>query len=108
MFNSRTRARAALFALCAMLVISLGLTGSVGAAPADYSVTGGWFYTQTGGGQGNGYSILDAGTDTSGQTIRFWTEFKRLGGLETLGYPVGQSYTGADGFVYQPFQRGVL
>src|SRR5262249_23246263 len=74
----------------------------------DYAISGGWFFTQTGGGGGQGFARPDAGTDSSGHVIKFWSEFKRLGGVLTLGYPVGQPYVGADGFHYQPFQRGVL
>jgi hypothetical protein len=78
------------------------------AASADYAVTGGWFFSQTGGGQGMGFSVVDGGTDSSGHPIKFWSEFQRLGGVNTLGYPVGEPYVGSDGFTYQPFQRALL
>lgn len=73
----------------------------------DYDIPGGHFFTQTAG-PGRGFSVTDSGTDTSGRPIRFWSEFRRLGGLSTLGYPISRRYTGEDGFVYQAFQRGVL
>lgn len=78
------------------------------APAADYDVPNGHFFTQTGGGEGRGYSVVDGGTDGAGQPIRFWSEFRRLGGIATLGYPVSQRYVGSDGYTYQAFQRGVL
>jgi hypothetical protein len=91
------------------LVITIVTAGPAFAATApDYAVPGGWFFTQTGGGQGQGYAVRDAGTDSSGHLIKFWSEFQRLGGVTTLGYPVGEPYVGSDGFTYDPFQRGVL
>jgi spore germination protein len=69
---------------------------------ADYAIPGGWFFSETGGGGGLGYRV----TDDSG--ARFWTEFRRLGGVATLGYPCSQRYVGKDGFTYQAFQRGIL
>ncbi len=94
-----------------VLVVAL-LAVSAGTAFADngpdYAIPGGWFFTQTGGGQGHGYAVRDSGTDSNGHTIKFWSEFQRLGGVATLGYPVGEPYAGSDGFTYQPFQRGVL
>ena len=74
----------------------------------DYAIAGGWFYSQTGGGGGKGYGVVDGGTDAAGNPIRFWSEFKRLGGITTLGYPISRRYVGPGGFTYQGFQRGVL
>ncbi len=37
----------------------------------------------------------------------FLTEFKRYGGVDTLGYPISQPFE-IDGFKYQAFQRAVL
>lgn len=82
---------------------SLGASG-----PADYEIPGGRFFSQTGGGAGRGYRVIDGGQDPAGQTIRFWSEFRRLGGIDTLGYPVSQRYVGPGGFTYQAFQRAVL
>ena len=86
---------------------STGGSGGGSGAP-DYAVAGGRFYTQTGGGDGRGYRVADEGVDSSGQPIHFWSEFRRLGGVAILGYPVSRHYVGADGFTYQAFQRGVL
>ncbi len=69
--------------------------------PADYAVANGWFFTQTGGGGGRGYRVVD-------DDARFWSEFRRLGGVATLGYPISRRYIGADGFTYQAFQRAIL
>ncbi|MER3406400.1 MAG: hypothetical protein C4289_15575, partial [Chloroflexota bacterium] len=77
------------------------------ALPADYDIPGGHFFTQTAG-PGRGFSVTDSGTDTAGRPVRFWSEFRRLGGLATLGYPISRRYIGDDGFVYQAFQRAVL
>lgn len=68
----------------------------------DFAVPDGWFYTQTGGGGGRGYRVVDDAQ------ARFWSEFRQLGGVTTLGYPSSRRFVGADGFVYQVFQRGIL
>jgi hypothetical protein len=83
--------------------------------PADYPVAGGWFYTQQARGlciQGNGpdrnrgYLVVD---DDKGA---FWTEFRRYGGVDVLGYPVSQPYhyppSSDGGYWYQAFERGIL
>ncbi len=66
----------------------------------DWRIPGGRFYTQTANGQG-GFSVVDD------NQARFWAEFQRLGGLQTVGYPISQRYT-QDGFVTQAFQKLVL
>jgi hypothetical protein len=91
----------------ALVLLVLPMTPAF-AAPADYDVAGGHFFTQTGGGTGLGYLVQDGAQDKNGNTIRFWSEFKRLGGVGTLGYPVSKRYIGPGGFLYQAFQRGVL
>jgi hypothetical protein len=81
-----------------------------GCGPADYPVAGGWFYTEEAwiGGYGScaGYMVLD---DDKGA---FWTEFRRYGGVDVLGYPVSQPYhyplDGNRGLWYQAFERGIL
>jgi len=106
---TRPGLQARLLGVGLMLVMAVLTAGPAFADNApDYAIPGGWFFSQTGGGQGQGYAVRDAGTDSSGHPIKFWTEFQRLGGVATLGYPVGQPYVGSDGFTYQPFQRGVL
>lgn len=68
---------------------------------ADFPLTNGWYYGETGAGSGLGFRVED------GQQ-RFWTEFQRYGGVRVLGYPVSRPFVGPGGFTYQAFQRGVL
>jgi hypothetical protein len=82
--------------------------------PADYPIAGGWFFTQEGLGcitgmgpaRRRGYLVVDDGQGA------FWTEFRRYGGLDVLGYPVSQRfhYPANDdgGNWYQGFERGIL
>src|SRR2546430_557967 len=63
--------------------------------PADYPVAGGWFFTE----QARGLCITGAGPDRNrGYLVvdddkgAFWTEFRRYGGADVLGYPVSQPY----------------
>src|ERR1051326_2350903 len=89
-------------------------TGCADPGPADYPVSGGWFFTQEAHGcivghgpsRRRGYLVQD---DEKGA---FWTEFRRYGGLDVLGYAVTQPYhypAGAtDGYWYQAFEKGIL
>jgi hypothetical protein len=83
--------------------------------PKDYPIAGGWFYTEeahglcivgSGPARNRGYLVVD---DDHGA---FWTEFRRYGGVDVLGYPVSQPYhypvNSTDGLWYQAFERGVL
>jgi hypothetical protein len=82
--------------------------------PMDYPVAAGWFYTQEGRGcilnvgpnRRRGYKVLDD------SQAAFWTEFRRYGGVDVLGFPVSQRFTypahNEGGFVYQAFERGIL
>ncbi len=56
---------------------------------------------QLGGSGDSGYLVLD---DADG---RFWSEFQRLGGVVTLGYPVSRRFLWR-GSLLQVFQRAVL
>ena len=68
----------------------------------DYDVVNGHYFTQTGGDSGEqGFAI----TDEAGAPL--WTEFQRLGGVASLGYPVSRRFI-ADGFVVQATQRALL
>jgi hypothetical protein len=78
------------------------------AAPSDYAVTGGWFYSEAGGGTGRGFNLLDTGYDSRGQVTRFYSEFNRLGGVSVLGYPASNVFTLPDGFVYQATQAALM
>ncbi|HYN88242.1 MAG TPA: glycosyl hydrolase family 18 protein, partial [Ardenticatenaceae bacterium] len=78
------------------------LTGPSGAtAVADWDIPNGHFFTQTGGGSGRGYAVSDDGG------VRFWSEFRRLGGVAAVGYPASQRFEW-DGFTVQVFQRVVF
>ncbi|HEX5415109.1 MAG TPA: hypothetical protein VFZ25_05540 [Chloroflexota bacterium] len=70
-------------------------------AADDWDVAGGHFFTQTGGGGGKGYTV----TDDNG--VRFWSEFKRLGGVSAVGYPASRRFQW-DGFTVQVFQRVIF
>ncbi len=103
-------------ALVASLLVTIELVVAFApASPAradalrDYPVPGGWFYSQESRFPDDwppyrGYTVVDD-ADAS-----FWTEFRRFGGVETLGYPVTRRYRWPDdaGYLYQAFQRGVL
>ncbi|MHB1004250.1 MAG: Gmad2 immunoglobulin-like domain-containing protein [Chloroflexota bacterium] len=77
--------------------------------PLDYDLPNGRFFTQT---NGN-----DLGVGTSGYAVvnnwpfsvpvRFWDEFKRLGNVALVGYPISQLFV-LDGFVTQVFQKAVF
>jgi hypothetical protein len=51
-----------------------------------------------------GFSVNDGATSP----VRFCSEFDRLGGLDTLGYPISTPFKLTDGFHYQAFQRAIL
>jgi hypothetical protein len=81
----------------------------LGAAPGvvtsqgepDFDIPNGRFFTQTGGGGGRGFAV----TDESG--VPFWSELRRLGGIQAVGYPASQRFQW-DGFTVQVFQRVVF
>ncbi|HEY8884523.1 MAG TPA: CAP domain-containing protein [Chloroflexota bacterium] len=89
--------------LCLVLVANVTfLAEPILAAPLDFPVTDGRRYTEAAGGDGvHGFSIVDD------SQARFWSEFKRLGGVGSLGYPASQRFI-ADGFTVQVMQKGVL
>lgn len=70
------------------------------ASSEEWDIPNGRFFTQTGNGQG-GFSVVDDAQ------ARFWSEYLRLGGAQTVGYPISHRYT-RDGFVTQAFQKLVL
>src|SRR5438445_7372392 len=82
----------------------------LGGGLRDYRARGGWFYSQesrlaTDSPPYRGYTVVDD-ADAS-----FWTEFRRYGGVDVLGYPVSRRYRYPDtstGFLSQAFQRGIL
>jgi len=87
-----------------LILTSLGLPlASAQTSAADQDVAVGHFYTQTNGNAGPqwGYRITDEGG------IGFWAEFKRLGGVNALGYPVSRRFL-LDGFFVQATQKVIL
>ena len=67
----------------------------------DAPVADGWFFSQTGGGDGRGFAVTDA------DGIPFWTEFQSAGGVPQLGYPVSRRWREGP-FTLQAFQRAVF
>ena len=92
-------------AVCATLILSaLAPSQTIANTSLDYPVVLGHFYTQgapSPSEQGKGYRITDE------EDIAFWTEFQRLGGVDTLGYPISGRFFW-DGYISQATQRGVL
>ena len=92
--------------LLVVLLLGLAPTSISFSASLDWDVPNGHFYTQA-----NGYPLgsnLSAGfyvTDAGG--VLFWREFKRLGGVEGVGYPISRRFEW-DGFVSQVFQKAVF
>src|SRR5229473_2770418 len=90
--------------LIAVVLAALTLPlASAQTSSADQDVPGGHFYTQTNGNAGPqwGYRITDEGG------IGFWSEFKRLGGVDKLGYPVSRRFL-LDGFFAQATEKVIL
>jgi hypothetical protein len=64
----------------------------------------GWFYKETNGFNGAGdagFAVVDD------DDANLWTEFQRLGGLESLGYPISKRFQ-YGGYLTQAFQKRVL
>ena len=74
---------------------------SASAAEEEYAIANGYFFTQTGGGNGRGYSIVND------DSAPFWSEFQRLGGVQAVGYPVSRRFLW-NGFLCQVMQRVVF
>jgi hypothetical protein len=90
-----------------VLVISLPLatvpiaTAAPPAAPPDYDVPMGHFYSQAAGPGETGFNVTDEGG------ILMWSEFLRLGGVDAVGYPVSERFQW-NGFTCQAMQRVVF
>lgn len=71
----------------------------------DYDIPRGHFYTQANGEppgkSSKGYAVVDD------EAAAFWTEFKRLGGVDAVGYPISRRFNW-DGFISQAMQKGIL
>lgn len=95
------RALVNLAAVATLLAGLLAAPSSSLAQPEDFDIPGGHFFTQTGGGGGRGFAVTDE------QDVSFWTEFRRLGGVQAVGYPISQRFAW-HGFVSQAFQRVIF
>ncbi|HLH22359.1 MAG TPA: hypothetical protein VK066_07535 [Chloroflexota bacterium] len=75
------------------------------AAPSDWAIPNGWFYTEVPGDatgpDARGFAVSDA------NGMRFWSEYQRLGGPTYMGYPLSRRFD-VDGGTAQVFQRAVL
>ena len=94
----------ALIALVLVLTALFAGTPARGAPESDYSVPGGWFYTQGGGDTprpDDGFAVVDDGQ------ARFWTAFQAHGGVAGVGYPISRRFNW-DGFVTQVMQKSVF
>ena len=91
----------ALVVVAAAVAAVAGASGTAAAQPPDFAAPNGWFYSQTGSGDGSGYIV------SNDDGIPFWTTFYAAGGVAQLGYPVSTRWT--DGpFTLQAFQKGIL
>lgn len=90
-----------------MVVVMVAPASAEQPRPADYDIVNGHFYTETvpHSGQASGYPRGYAITNEEG--IAFWSEYKRLGGVSALGYPISRRFMW-NGFVVQVMQKAVL
>jgi hypothetical protein len=97
-----------------LLGASVARPGVVSAqSPADWALPRGHFYTQAGGDTprpDDGFLAADRlgfGFPTGRNLVRFWSEFRRHGGVAIAGYPASRPFVW-DGFDVQVFQKGVF
>ncbi len=99
--TDETQARQAI-ARVSRLVYDYVLRG--GPALPDYQIGAGWFFTQANGRGGAGelgYSIIND------RDAQFWTAFRHLGGVDTVGYPASSAFLW-HGLIYQVTQKEVF
>ncbi|MCC6315948.1 MAG: hypothetical protein IT337_18265, partial [Thermomicrobiales bacterium] len=70
----------------------------------DFSVPGGWFFSQANGKAGGGETGF---TVTNNGGIPFWDWFNRYGGVSNVGYPISDRFVW-NGFTVQAFQKVVF
>jgi hypothetical protein len=93
--------------IAAGVFLLLGAGGTLpasGQSAPDYAIPNGRFYTQANGKAGEGgtgFSITD------NDNIPFWSEYRRMGGPQALGYPISRRFMW-DGFVSQAMQKVVF
>src|SRR5688572_11539493 len=84
-----------IFGVFSVLGVQTSRAAPLAQACEGQVIPGGCFFSQTTNGQG-GYTVLDDGQ------ARFWAEYQRLGGAQTVGYPISRRFV-YDGFVTQAF-----
>lgn len=96
------RTRAVRLIVAFAYLLWLCAPGPALAALPEFPVPGGYFFSETSGqGPAQGYLVTNEGG------IPLWDEFQRLGGVDTLGFPVSNRYL-QGGFVTQATQRQIL
>jgi len=91
--------------LAAVLVLARANIGQADGLALDEEIDGGRYFTQASPEASSAERLGFTVTDRDG--VRFWSEFRRLGGTTTLGYPISRRFT-LEGFTAQAFQRGIL
>ncbi len=78
-------------------------------APFDYDIPNGHFFTQANGFplgvHPNGYAVTN--TQRFAVFVRFWDEFRRLGFVSFIGFPISQRFV-LDGFETQAYQKAIF
>ncbi|MBI4322474.1 MAG: hypothetical protein HY675_28610 [Chloroflexi bacterium] len=101
----RVRALLVSFWVLILMLLSTAAALAESPLPVEWDIPKGHFYTQANGfpvgSSPSGFSITDDGD------VLFWTEFRRLGGMLGIGYPVSRRFLW-NGFVSQATQKGVL
>ncbi|MHB9090766.1 MAG: hypothetical protein ACYC7H_05045, partial [Chloroflexota bacterium] len=87
------------------LLAGIPVLDSAQAAPIDWDIADGHYFTQTNG-QAEGMSMTGFSV-TNKDGVPFWTEFQRLGGVNRVGYPMSRRFEW-DGFTTQVFQKAVF
>jgi sortase (surface protein transpeptidase) len=95
---------ALLSAVLALPTLLLSPAVTARAHVPDYPVPEGHFFTQT---AASGDESLLGFTVSNSGAVPLWSEYTRLGGIRTLGYPASQRFIW-NGWVAQVVQRGIL
>ena len=101
------RARKLLTAVAGLALAALSalFPGVALAHVPDYPIPNGHFFTEANGVE-NPESVTGFAISNDGG-IPFWSEYQRLGGIRTLGYPASRRFVW-NGWVAQVVQRGIL
>ncbi|MBI2954407.1 MAG: family 10 glycosylhydrolase [Chloroflexi bacterium] len=89
-----------------VLLLNLMPSSTAHSSALDWDLPNGHFFTQANGYHlGSNPSVGFAVTDEGG--VLFWSEFKRLGGVAGVGFPISRRFEW-DGFTTQVFQKAVF